>query len=137
MLPEAQMLPEHLTERIERLEPRLEELLACSPLEIERRNFPDAPGVYRIFECSERGVTVRAGRSISLQQRLYANHLMGDQPGNLPAQLVRGGECADRDAAKRHIRQNLVVQILPVADADQRKWLEHFMLAVLQPRYCD
>jgi hypothetical protein len=131
------MLPEHLTERIERLVPRLRELLACPPLEIERRNLPDVPGVYRIFSRSEPDATVRAGRSdASLQQRIYANHLMGDQPGNLPAQLVGGGACADRDAAKRHIRQNLVVQILPIADADRRKWFEHFMLAVLQPRYC-
>jgi hypothetical protein len=42
----AQMLPEHLAERIERLESRLEELLTSPPLEYERRNFPETPGVY-------------------------------------------------------------------------------------------
>jgi hypothetical protein len=96
------MLAAHLSERIKRLEPHLEELLACPILEIERRNFPQVPGVYRILSRSEPGATVRAGRSdVSLRQRLYTNHLIGDQSGNLPAQLVGGGECADRDAAKR------------------------------------
>jgi hypothetical protein len=62
---------------------------------------------------------------------------MGNQDASLGMQMVGGGECAGRDAAKRHIRQNLLVQVLPIADADERKRFEHFMLAVLQPRYCD
>jgi hypothetical protein len=37
-------LPEHLTERVKRLELLSEELLACPMLEIERRIFPEVPG---------------------------------------------------------------------------------------------
>ena len=34
-------------------------------------------------------------------------------------------------------RQNLAVQVLTIADARERIWLEHFLLAVLRPRYSD
>ena len=52
-------------------------------------------------------------------------------------QLVADGVCSDLEGAKRLIRNNLAVQVLVVADAEERTWLEHFMLAALKPRYCD
>jgi hypothetical protein len=39
--------------------------------------------------------------------------------------------------AKRLIRESLAAQILAVEDAEERTRLEHFMLGVLRPRYCD
>jgi uncharacterized protein YrrD len=62
---------------------------------------------------------------------------MGNQAGNLRAQLAADGACADLESAKQFIRESLVVQVLVVEDAQERAWLEHFMLGVLQPRYCD
>ena len=63
--------------------------------------------------------------------------LMGKQAGNLAAQLVANRVCPDLEAAKAHIRENLAAQILMIEDAEERRWLEHFMLGVLRPRYCD
>lgn len=68
---------------------------------------------------------------------MYQNHLMGSQTGNLRAQLVRGGICPDMEAAKTHMRRRLVVQVLVVHDDQKRASLEHMILAVLQPTYCD
>lgn len=62
---------------------------------------------------------------------------MGNQAGNLRAQLVTGGVCPDLETAKRLMRDSMVVQVLPVQDEAERAWLEHFMLGVLRPRYCD
>jgi hypothetical protein len=134
------MLPIPLAERLKGLQSRLAELLVSPIIRFDercRRNLPDLPGVYRILPSSQPIETVRAGRAdVTLRQRVYTNHLMGDQKGNLRAQLVRGGECAEADA-KEYIRQNLAVQILTISDARERTWLEHFLLAVLQPRYSD
>jgi hypothetical protein len=70
-------------------------------------------------------------------QRVYQNHLMGTQTGNLRAQLVAGGICADLESAKRYVQESLAVQVLKAEKAEERIWLEHFVLGVLRPRYCD
>ncbi len=62
---------------------------------------------------------------------------MGTQSGNLRAQLVRDRACDTVDAAKHYVRDQLVVQVLVIEDRRERICLEHFMLAVLRPRYCD
>jgi hypothetical protein len=63
--------------------------------------------------------------------------LMGTQAGNLRAQLVADGVCADLESAKRYIQESLAVQIFVAEDAEERIWLAHFVLGVLQPQYCD
>jgi hypothetical protein len=84
---------------------------------------------------------IRAGRTKTaadgLRQRVYQNHLMGTQTGNLRAQLVAGGICADLESAKRYVQESLAVQVLIAEKAEERVWLEHFVLGVLRPRYCD
>lgn len=106
-----------------------------------RSKLPAAHGIYRIFDPRKPEETIRAGRTKSaaggLRQRVYQNHLMGTQPGNLRAQLVADGICADLASAKRYVQENLAVQILAAENAEERIWLEHFVLGVLQPRYCD
>ncbi len=98
--------------------------------------FPEAPGVYVIYD--QQGAVLRAGKtSATLRQRLYTNHLMGSQNGNLAAQLTASGVCGSRDAAKDWIRKNCFVQWLEIWDDRNRGFLEHFMLAVLEPRFCD
>lgn len=106
-----------------------------------RSALPEAHGLYRIFDPATPAETVRAGRTKTagggLRQRVYQNHFMGTQKGNLRAQLVDDGTCNTLEAAKRFMREHLVVQVLVVEDRRERIWLEHFMLAVLQPRHCD
>jgi hypothetical protein len=132
---------EAVTENLEALKVQLEELLAASIIQFDkhcRRNLPERPGVYRIFDRSQPEETVRAGRTdFTLRQRVYQNHFMGDQTGNLRAQLVKAGDCVDLNAAKEFMRQGLAVQVLPIDEQRQRAWLEHFILAVLRPRFGD
>lgn len=130
--------------RLDALESQLRSLLDSPPIRFDERcrsALPEAPGTYRIFDPTKPGETVRAGRTKTaaggLRQRVCQNHLMGNQAGNLRAQLVAGGLCTDLEAAKGFIRGRLAMQILVVEDEDQRVWLEHFVLGVLQPRYCD
>jgi hypothetical protein len=62
---------------------------------------------------------------------------MGNQKGNLRAQLIGCGECADFESAKEWIRKNCEVQYLVVPDEGERSQLEHFMLSLITPRFCD
>jgi hypothetical protein len=137
-------LPNEITAWFGVLEDRLRRLLGGPIIRFDdqcRSMLPEGHGIYRIFDPSQPGQTIRAGRTKTaaggLRQRVYQNHLMGNQTGNLRAQLVTGGDCVDLDAAKQLIRERLAAQILVVDDYTERTWLEHFMLAVLRPRYSD
>ena len=83
------------------------------------------------------GDFLRAGRSGDLRRRIYQNHLMGKQQGNLRSQLVGHSVCSDLEEAKQWIREYCVVQLLAVKSETALIWAEHFMLSVLRPRYSD
>jgi hypothetical protein len=117
----------------------LSRLLAAPPTNYSTATpkvFPEVPGVYAIFDRD--GAVVRAGKTdSSLQQRLYRNHLMGSQDGNLPMQLVNSGVCGTQGEAKNWIRKNCTVRWLEIENFRERGLLEHFILAVLEPKFCD
>ena len=110
------------------LEARLDQLLSGSVLRFDkglRGALPESQGVYRIFDPNVPEQTMRAGRTKTaaggLQQRVYQNHLMGTQNGNLRRQLVNGGVSADMESAKAFMRERLAVQVLVVEDSDERQ----------------
>ncbi len=108
-------------------------------LDLTPSKLPLIPGVYAISTMD--GQLIRAGRTEkqSLQDRIYRNHLMGNQKGNLRNQLVKDGVCKDLDEAKTWIRGNCQVQLLTLHELHQLgvdiRWAEHFILAVLRPKY--
>lgn len=100
---------------------------------------PDRSGIYVIYGRDGSAFwPLHAGRTGAggLRQRIYQNHLMGEQAGNLRAKLVREGQCADLAAAKTWIRRNCLVRFLVVEDQTLLPWVEHYMLALLRPKYC-
>lgn len=130
--------------RLEELIAGLRTLLAAPPFRFDeslRSNLPERPGIYVIQAITATSEEVlRAGRTTGvggLRQRVYQNHLMGNQSGNLRAQLVRSGRCCDMAEAKSWIRENCLVRFLIVDDDDEIRWAEHFMLAVLRPIFSD
>ncbi len=107
-----------------------------------RGRLPEAHGIYRILETdADPTRTLRAGRTKraaeGLRQRVYQNHFQGGQAGNIRAQLVRSGRCPSSDAAKEFLRERCAVQVLVIEDEEERKWAEHFILAVLRPDESD
>ncbi|MGH9469709.1 MAG: hypothetical protein ACRD1N_05125 [Terriglobia bacterium] len=107
-----------------------------------RSRLPETHGIYAIsLMDAPPGAYLRAGRTNSaaggLRQRVYQNHLMGDQKDNLRAQLAKDGQCPDLDHAKIWIREHCCVQVLVIENDDERQWAEHFILAVLRPKYGD
>jgi len=137
------------TNQIRRSEAEMRGLLGkllVSPLhrfdESIRSILPNEQGIYVIYDCSsEPSVALRAGRTNSaaggLKQRVYGNHLMGDQKGNLRQQLITGAICPDLESAKAWIRSRCKVRFLEIADAALRNAAESYILAMLRPKYCD
>ncbi len=133
-----------VTERIAEGRQLLERLLAAPPLQFDRSirsRLPERPGIYAIYVRDGRpGKALRAGRTRGaggLRQRIYQNHLMGKQAGNLRAQLVRDGVCSDLGKAKAWIQEKCLVQFLVIEHDEARAWAEHFILSVLRPKYSD
>jgi hypothetical protein len=131
-------------QHIEEMKELLDRLLAATPYSFDeslRSNLPEEPGLYMIFTRND-GLeeVLRAGRTSGaggLRQRVYQNHLMGNQSGNLRAQLVGAKICKDLTEAKIWTRANCWVRFLVVKDGNALRWGEHFILSVLRPTFCD
>jgi hypothetical protein len=121
------------------------ELLAAPKIAFNeeiRSKLPTEHGMYAIFQKdAPAGDVLRAGRTKTagegLRQRIYQNHLMGNQKGNLRSQLIGDGTCRDFLEARAWIQRNCVVQFVVVTDGRLRMWAEYFMLSILRPRHCD
>jgi hypothetical protein len=131
-----------MQERISRYTGLLQNLLSAKSLNFDhnlRAALTNKPGIYRISENSANwDSSIRIGRTKSgqkgLQQRVYQNHYMGDQSGNIKGQLVRAGRFNTQDEAKAYLSNSCKVQFIIVEDESERKWLEHFIISVLQPQ---
>ena len=134
-----------LCERQRECQARLENLLACKKLTFDNTlhsELPELPGIYAISATNtSEGIYLRAGRTKraagGLRQRIYGNHFMGNQDGNLRALLVRDRVCADIEQAKLWVSRYCLVQFTVVQETELRMWAEYYMLSVLRPKYCD
>jgi len=133
-----------ILKRASELRATLARLLNSRPMRFDsslRGSLPERQGIYRIFLASVPAETLRAGRTKTaargLRQRIYQNHFMGDQKGNLRQQLVSAEICRNLEDAKDFIRSNCLVQVAEIEQKDDRKWTEHFILSVLRPRFTD
>ena len=134
-----------IQQRVHECQQIVDQLLAAPkfPFDDEiRSRLPSEHGLYAIYQKDAAdGDVLRAGRtktaSGGLRQRLYQNHLMGNQKGNLRSQLIADGTCVDFAQAKIWIRQNCLVQVVVVGEDRLRAWAEYFMLSILRPKHCD
>ena len=92
-----------ISARLAGLESQLTELLGSPVIRFDdrcRSALPEARGIYRIFDPTKPGETVRAGCTKTaaggLRQRVYQNHLMGNQAGPGRGVHVDRGELAAR-----------------------------------------
>jgi len=103
-----------LTTRFDEMRRKLDELLLCPKLPFDeslRSKLPEQGGIYAIYKRDAgQGEVLRAGRTktaaAGLRQRIYQNHLMGNQSGNLRSQLVRDKVCTDIEEAKAWVRRS-------------------------------
>lgn len=121
----------------------VETLMAAEPVPMDaqaRGHLPEVPGISAFSLIGQPTAVTRAGRATGvggLRQRIYQNHLMGNQSGNFRAQLLRSGRCGSLEEAKQWIRSNCVVRYAVVEDVQDLWWIEHFMLSVLRPEFSD
>ena len=136
--------PAWLMDRLEEGCRKVARLLSALPLPFDANlhaRLSQERGVYAIREIAAApGVFLRAGRADSsggLRQRVYQNHSMGDQRGNLRAQLVRAGRASDLQEAELWIQGQCAVQFLEIPDDEARHSAEHVILGLLQPEFGD
>lgn len=121
----------------------VETLMSAEPVPIDasvRGRLPELPGIYAFSLIGKPTAVVRAGRTRGaggVRQRIYQNHLMGNQSGNLRAQLVRAGRCVSMDDAKQWIRSTCEVRYAVVENSEDLWWIELFMLAIVRPEFSD
>ena len=136
------MNTEKAKENLSKLEALIEVLshVQTTPfVDLTPASLPNVPGLYVIID--EQDMVLRAGRTDAqtLRDRVYRNHLMGNQQGNLRQQLVRAGVCSDLETAKAWMRKNCAVRVVEYSWLEQAgldiRWAEHFLLAVLQPKF--
>ena len=133
------------SERLLELERILRQLLCSNALAFDEQLhglLPEQQGIYMIYAKNAKpGEVLRAGKTRTaaggLRQRIYRNHFMGDQSGNLRSQLVQQGVCKTIEETKPWIRSHCSVRYTVIEDDETRKWAEYMMLAVLRPKYCD
>jgi len=122
-------------ERLVELERIVRQLLDSNALAFDDQLhglLPEQQGIYMVYaKNAEPGEVLRAGKTRTaaggLRQRIYRNHFMGDQAGNLRAQLVQQGVCKSMDETKSWIRSNCIVRYTVIEDDETRKWAEYLM----------
>ena len=131
-----------ISDRIEEGRLKLQQLLSAPKMGFDdtlRSKLPTQHGLYII--SGRDSSILRSGRTNTagdgLRQRIYQNHFMGDQRGNLRYQLVRDSICSSLEETKPWIRANCVCQIVIEENYQKRAWAEHFILSIIRPKYCD
>lgn len=103
----------------------------------DRKNVPEAPGVYIIYQ-KVLGQVVYIGESDNLRRRLFSNHRSGNRRGSaFRRALSRWEKIEDEKEISEYIIQNCSFKFLLVSDKLERKRFEHFTIAVLNPRLND
>ena len=88
----------------------IDTMLASNARVFRWSNFPYDGGAYVIYGVDDE--VLHVGEGGDLKQRIYQNHLMGDQEGNLRKKLVRLGKCKTMEETKDWIRDHCRVQFL-------------------------
>ena len=104
---------------------------------LDRKNVPEAPGVYIIYHKALRQI-LYIGESDNLRRRLFSNHRSGNRRGSaFRRALSRWEKFEEERKISEYIIQNCSFQVLLVSDKLKRKRFEHFAIAVLSPKLND
>ena len=101
-------------------------------------SLPYTAGVYRIFEDQSADQSVYIGQTGNFRERLYSNHLMGNpQASVLKRKLIARKVFTNAESVKQYFFDMCSIQILEIDDEQERKYFEHFAIAILRPEYND
>ena len=106
--------------------------------DLKPSNIPAEPGVYAIFH-KETNETLYVGRTKSLRQRLYNNHLHGPSSNaRLKKYLVEDANepgITSLEEAKAYLRENCLFRYIIEEDTLKRGRLEGLLSFMLNVRY--
>lgn len=127
--------PFEIDTNIARHKEKLSALLSSNTylFSIEPKKVTQNAGVYIIHDKT-RGEVLYVGESENLKRRLFTNHRSGNRRGSAFRRALSKWRNMDNETEiKRYIVQNCSFQILQISDKLERKRLEHFAIAALNP----
>ena len=127
-----------MEKRCKRLLEDMEDYLDIKPMkfcDLVYRDIPETSGIYIISERDIDNI-VYIGLSANLRDRIYRNHLMGDSAASSLKRKLMKLKKLTRQQAKDYIKKYLFVRFKSIPEKEVKK-IEHFMIAVLNPKYND
>ena len=103
------------------------------------RKLPTQSGVYRIFgRKADWNKSIYVGGSNDLLQRIFHNHLMGGKASStLKKKLINDLGLKDAKAVKNYLKRHCALQFIVVKNKKEIKFIEHFLISILRPKYND
>lgn len=128
-----------MKKRIENLQTKLEELLCQESFPLNNaRNLPEKPGVYVLHLSDADTLILYVGQTDNIVRRIRAQIVEGTARNHgMISGIMREKRCDVREA-RSIIRKLGQLRWLPMENSDEkeRKELEYFAYAVLQPKFC-
>ena len=118
----------------------LHELMTAAPVsfsDLTPAKVPVKTGVYLVMGDEGEGEEpYYIGRSGNLQERLYRNHLMGnEQASSLKKHVIADGRATDKEEAKQFLQRHCTARWIEVEEPRSCSALEAFCTAILTPKY--
>jgi excinuclease UvrABC nuclease subunit len=78
------------------------------------------------------------GKTGNLLQRIYHNHLMGDkQASSVKRKLINNFGLRDEKEVKDYLGRKCSLQFIVIKNKNELKFVEHFLISILRPKYND
>lgn len=102
-------------------------------------NLDSRPGVYRVYENGSQGSeSLFVGKSMNLQRRIVMDHFKGRSTrSEIRRKLLDREGIPEERLVTEYLQERCQVQCITLSDPRERAMLEHFAVAVLQPRLND
>ena len=127
-----------MEKRCKRLLEDMNEYLEVQPIKfcnLIYKSIPESSGIYIISERDTSNI-VYIGLSANLRDRIYRNHLMGDAAASSLKRKLMKLKKLTRQEAKDYIKKYLYVRFKVMPEKEVKR-IEHFMIAILNPKYND
>ncbi len=125
-----------LEKRLPKLKKYADEILKQDTIrltDLKYSQIPEKSGVYIIYNNKK---VIYIGNTQNLRNRIYRNHLMGEERSSILKKKIMKERNLSRSKAKEYMKKYLSVRyrIIPTSKIDS---VEHFLISLFVPKYND
>ena len=124
--------------RIRKLKPYLIEIISAKEHSFSERKIPKSPGIYLILKKDTNDV-VYIGETENLRKRIVDNLISGDkQAHTLRKKLAKTYNLKTEKEITDFLKENFTFKFIETnIEPKERKSVEHFLIAVINPLFND